>query len=214
MNIIVLRVGGQCTQMIMYLIRKAVNPRDIRNALSERRLRAKQRIMGFRLFKFSVFGIGKCVALILTVLVLNRSLFDNTSSAALHQDFAWLLATAIRECVFERMDDPTLKDEEKQNEEERWRRDDWNEQNAFDGETVIHYFRGIEGSGPKLTNLVQSAFQKLYTKITAIFRHDSSIGLNMGALGFLESWSIHFDKSDHLFLHDSQVPFGFGFGFE
>jgi len=27
----------------------------------------------------------------------------------------------------------------------------------------------------------------------------------MGALGFLESWAIHFDTGDHAFLHDSQI---------
>merc|ERR1719203_1779137 len=107
--------------MIMYIVRKDIPPRMVRNVLSERRLRAKQRIMGFRLFK---------------------SLFDNTSSTALHQDFAWLLASSIRECVFERMEDPKLVTTDKEKErahDEKWRRDEWEEDNAFDGEAIIHY---------------------------------------------------------------------------
>eukprot|EP01083_Nonionella_stella_P273899 929481_1 len=246
--------SNQITQMIMYIMRKDIPPRVVRNALSERRLRAKQRIMGFRLF---------------------TSLFNNTSSHALHQDFAWLLASAIRQCVFEKIEDPKLgpskkkkkgkkkeeeeKDKEKkenddvddeewlQNEEEdsdldeeeiearraarkkridarkkrrkkdgkkkeqqeiepelKWKRDIWRD-DIIEGQKIIHYLRGIEGSGPKLSNLTRSAFQKLYTKLTAIFRADSSRELNMGALGFLESWSIHFGVDDHAFLHDSQI---------
>ena len=87
----------------------------------------------------------------------------------------------------------------------KWKRDIWEEKDLFDGETPVHYLRGIEGVGPKLSNLTRRSFQRLYTKITDIFRFESNKQLNMGALGFLESWSIHFGPEDHVFLHDSQI---------
>ena len=90
----------------------------------------------------------------------------------------------------------------KDNKAKKWKRDNWD--NANENKT-IHYNKGIEGSGTKLLRLTQKSFQGLYSKITDLFRKQLNKNLNMGALGFLQSWTLHFDVSDYEFLHDSQI---------
>jgi len=90
--------SNETTQMIMYLVRKNISPQVLLDCIHSRRSRCKRRIMGFRLF---------------------LSLFENTQSALIHQDFAWLLATSIRECTFDRIEDESLlEDDLEDNKEE------------------------------------------------------------------------------------------------
>eukprot|EP01084_Bolivina_argentea_P242427 406686_1 len=190
----------------------------IRDSISGRRIRARRRAMGLRLFS---------------------SLFEHTTSKVLHEEVAGLLAAAIKECKLQRVLDIEeqerrnhfrakqeemlqMTDEEKEafekkaDELDKWEQMKdldqfetmWDEAGDFGGDAILHYSRGIEGVGA-LHTLTQSAFHHLYTAMTAIFYKEflsqEKVQLDAGILGFLDSWSLHFNEEDHAFLHDSKI---------
>merc|ERR1712154_626129 len=69
-------------KMILYLLKKPYSPTMIRDSINSRRIRAKRRAMGLKLFS---------------------SLFEHTTSKILHQEVAGLLAAAIKQCKLQRI---------------------------------------------------------------------------------------------------------------
>merc|ERR1712048_1529698 len=69
-------------KMILYLLKKPYSPTMIRESICSRRIRARRRAMGLKLFS---------------------SLFEHTTSKILHQEVAGLLAAAMKQCKLQRV---------------------------------------------------------------------------------------------------------------
>merc|ERR1712130_839222 len=69
-------------KMILYLLKKPYSPTMIRDSICSRRIRARRRAMGLKLFS---------------------SLFEHTTSKVLHEEVAGLLAAAMKQCKLQRV---------------------------------------------------------------------------------------------------------------